>query len=119
MTITWRHPNPNDDRSTAPYTWHGWGTVHARRWSYAPPWGCTRWALPRVRYFRGGDEYYNDTLRLRAARGRRGRRRPRLPCRDAKSAPGREAVALRGITRRADWFQPVMHATVVQSTMQS
>lgn len=35
---------------------------YARRWTYTPPWGSTRWALPAVRYFRGGDEYCNDTL---------------------------------------------------------
>jgi hypothetical protein len=33
-----------------------------RRWQYSPPWGCTYWALPRVHYYRGGDEYCNDTL---------------------------------------------------------
>lgn len=45
--------------------WHGWGSVRARRWQYSPPWGCTRWWLPAVRYYRGGDEYCNNTLLIR------------------------------------------------------
>lgn len=62
--IAWRRPSRDleEQRLTVPYSWCGWGTVSMRRWNYTPPWGCTRWALPRVRYFRGGDEYCNSTL---------------------------------------------------------
>lgn len=62
--IAWRRPNhdENDMRLTAPYSWAGWLTVYGRRWQWTPPWGCTNWALPRVRYCRGGDENCNNTL---------------------------------------------------------
>jgi hypothetical protein len=62
--VAWRCPTGDieDQRLTVPYSWHGWGTITMRRWQYTPPWGCTRWALPRVQLFRGGDEFCNDTL---------------------------------------------------------
>jgi len=62
--IAWRFPthDENDMRLSAPMTWYGWLSVYARRWQYAPPWGCTRWWLPAVHYYRGGDEYCNNTL---------------------------------------------------------
>lgn len=62
--IAWRRPSRDleEQRPTVPYSWYGWLTVHAHRWQYTPPWGCTYWALPRVKYFRGGDEYCNNTL---------------------------------------------------------
>lgn len=63
-SIAWRRPNGDPDvlRLTVPYSWHGWGSIYAHRWQYTPPWGCTCWALPAVRYYRGGDEHCNNTL---------------------------------------------------------
>ena len=49
-------------RLTAPYSWYGWLTVTVGRVQWTPPWGCTRWALPYVKYYRGGDEHCNNTL---------------------------------------------------------
>lgn len=62
--IAWRRPRRDSDdlRLTVPYSWSGWGKVYMRRWSWTPPWGCTAWWLPSVRYYRGGDEYCNNTL---------------------------------------------------------
>lgn len=62
--IAWRRPSRGLDerRSSVPFSWYGWGTVRAHRWQYVPPWGCTRWALPRIAFYRGGDEFCNDTL---------------------------------------------------------
>lgn len=62
--IAWRFPARDEDygRLTVPYSWYGWGAVYARRWNWTPPWGCTRWWLPAVHHYRGGDECCNDTL---------------------------------------------------------
>lgn len=38
------------------------GAINRPRWQYQPPWGCTLWALPRIQYYRGGDEHCNNTL---------------------------------------------------------
>jgi|GEM_PF-3629873 len=46
--VVWRRPNQNLDDTRAPYSWAGWGRVYARRWQYWPPWGVTRWRLPRA-----------------------------------------------------------------------
>jgi hypothetical protein len=64
--VAWRRPNHDldDQRLSVPYSWRTWGMIYAHRWRYTPPWGCTRWALPCVKLFRGGDEYCNDTLLL-------------------------------------------------------
>jgi hypothetical protein len=47
-SVTWRRPDPDDDRPTVPYSWAGWGHLHARRWQYWPPWGVTARWRPRV-----------------------------------------------------------------------
>lgn len=63
-SIAWRRSGGDieEQRPTVPHTWYGWGTVHMRRWQYSPLWGCTQWWLPSVRFYRGGDEYCNNTL---------------------------------------------------------
>lgn len=48
LTVTWRRPDPDDDRRTVPYTWAGWGHLNGRRWQYWPPWGVTDCWRPRV-----------------------------------------------------------------------
>jgi hypothetical protein len=62
--VTWRRTSPDLDeqRATVPMTWFGWGTIHLGRVQYTPPWGCAGWWLPSVHYYRGGDEYCNNTL---------------------------------------------------------
>jgi hypothetical protein len=46
--VTWRRPNPDDDRPTVPYSWFGWGHLYGRRWQYWPPWGVTYWWRPQA-----------------------------------------------------------------------
>lgn len=60
--IAWRFPthDENDKRPTVLYSWHSWLSIYAKRWTYTAPWGCSRWALPRV--MRSADEWCNDTL---------------------------------------------------------
>lgn len=62
--IAWRFPtrDETDERLTLPHSWYGWLSIYAKRWTYTAPWGCSRWALPVVKYYRGGDEFCNNTL---------------------------------------------------------